>query len=100
MKDWQPDISKGSAPVYERLVSALESGVRDGRLVPGDRLPPQRDLAHRLSLSVGTVSRAYVEAERRGFISSHVGRGSFVADRARPPESGSASRRERGCQYM
>jgi len=84
MKDWQPDISKGSAPVYERLVTALEGDVRDGRLVPGDRLPPQRDLAHRLSLSVGTVSRAYVEAERRGFISSHVGRGSFVADRARP----------------
>jgi DNA-binding transcriptional MocR family regulator len=38
-------------------------------------------------LSVGTVSRAYVEAERRGFISSHVGRGSFVADRARPQSS-------------
>lgn len=87
MKDWQPDISNGSSPVYERLVSALEGDVRDGRLSPGDRLPPQRDLAHRLSLSVGTVSRAYVEAERRGFISSHVGRGSFVADRARPQYS-------------
>ncbi len=84
MKDWRPDISKGNAPVYERLVAALENDVRDGRLVPGDRLPPQRDLAHRMSLSVGTVGRAYVEAERRGFISSHVGRGSFVADRARP----------------
>ncbi len=87
MKDWRPDISKGNAPVYERLVAALEKDVRDGRLVPGDRLPPQRDLAHRMSLSVGTVSRAYVEAERRGFISSHVGRGSFVADRARPHSS-------------
>jgi len=87
MRDWQPDISRGSAPVYERLVAALEGDVRDGRLSPGDRLPPQRDLAHRLSLSVGTVSRAYVEAERRGFISSHVGRGSFVADRARPHAS-------------
>lgn len=84
MKDWQPDVSRGSAPVYARLVSALESDVREGRLSPGDRLPPQRDLAHRLSVSVGTVSRAYVEAERRGFISSHVGRGSFVTDRARP----------------
>ena len=87
MKDWQPDISTGNAPVYERLVTALQDDVRDGRLTPGDRLPPQRELAHRLSLSVGTVSRAYVEAERRGFISSHVGRGSFVADRARPHSS-------------
>ncbi|RKF23451.1 PLP-dependent aminotransferase family protein [Altericroceibacterium spongiae] len=87
MKDWEPDISKGSAPVYERIVSALENDVLEGRLTPGDRLPPQRELAYRLSLSVGTVSRAYVEAERRGFISSHVGRGTFIADRAKPHSS-------------
>ena len=84
MKDWQPDISRGEGPVYERLVAVLESDVRTGRLAPGDRLPPHRDLAHRLSVSVGTVSRAYVEAERRGLVSSHVGRGSFVAERAGP----------------
>ncbi|WP_272988852.1 MULTISPECIES: PLP-dependent aminotransferase family protein [Hyphomonas] len=84
MKNWKPDVSGGSAPMYERLVAALQDDVRNGRLAPGDRLPPQRDLAHRLSLSVGTVSRAYVEAERRGFVSSHVGRGTFVTDRAQP----------------
>jgi DNA-binding transcriptional MocR family regulator len=84
MRNWQPRISGGSAPVYERLIDALERDVRSGILASGDRLPPHRDLAHRLSLSVGTVSRAYVEAERRGIISSHVGRGSFIADRAVP----------------
>ena len=78
MKDWQPDISKGGAPVYERLVTALEGDVRDGRLVPGDRLPPQRDLAHRLSLSVGTVSRAYVEAERPGVVRRRPREAAFV----------------------
>ncbi|BBC73425.1 conserved hypothetical protein [Altererythrobacter sp. B11] len=83
MWTWMPDISQGSGPAYERLLLALERDVREGHLAPGDRLPPQRELAHRLSLSVGTVGRAYVEAERRGLVSSHVGRGSFVADRVR-----------------
>ena len=84
MTNWQPSISDDSAPVYEKLIEALETDVRSGRLHAGERLPPHRDLAHRLSLSVGTVARAYVEAERRGLISSHVGRGSFVAERAAP----------------
>lgn len=84
MQHWQPTLIAGNAPVYERLIQALEHDVREGRLHPGDRLPPHRDLAHHLSLSVGTISRAYSEAERRGLISSHVGRGSFVARRAAP----------------
>ena len=95
MKNWKPDVSGGSAPMYERLVAALQDDVRNGRLAPGDRLPPQRDLAHRLSLSVGTVSRAYVEAERRGFVSSHVGRGTFVTDPAAIRSTG--RRRARSC---
>lgn len=82
MKTWQPDIKAGGAPVYERLIQAMQDDVRGGVLAPGDRLPPHRDLAHRLSLSVGTVSRAYVEAERRGLVSSHVGRGTYIAERA------------------
>ncbi|XSC47511.1 PLP-dependent aminotransferase family protein [Bradyrhizobium sp. RDT10] len=45
---------------------------------PGTRLPPQRDMARHLGLSVGTVSRAYAEAESRGLISGEVGRGTFV----------------------
>lgn len=85
MTDWLPTIPEGSSPLYERLIAALEHDVHHGLLRPGERLPPHRDLAHRLSLSVGTVSRAYVEAERRGLLSSHVGRGSFVADHATVP---------------
>ena len=82
MAAWKPKIADGSGPIYERLISALQQDVRAGRLAPGERLPPHRDLAHRLGLGVGTVSRAYVEAERRGLVSSHVGRGTFIADRA------------------
>ncbi len=78
---WFPDLTQGDSPVYERLVEALAADVAAGRLSPGDRLPPQRDLAYRLGLGVGTVTRAYAEAERRGLLAGHVGRGSFVAER-------------------
>jgi DNA-binding transcriptional MocR family regulator len=65
-------------PGYRSLADALEKGVIDGQLLNGDRLPSHRQLARELKLSVGTVSKAYQEAEERGIISSHVGRGTFV----------------------
>jgi DNA-binding transcriptional MocR family regulator len=68
------------------FVQALENDVQAGILKPGTRLLPQRDMAQLLGLSVGTVSRAYAEAEARGLISGEVGRGTFV-QRRRPPAS-------------
>ncbi len=75
---WTPSIPEGAAPLYERLVTALRADIASGALAAGVRLPPQRDLAYRLGLGLGTVTRAYVEAEKAGLVSAHVGRGSFV----------------------
>jgi DNA-binding transcriptional regulator YhcF (GntR family) len=75
---WTPVIPAGAAPLYERLVAALRADIASGALSPGVRLPPQRDLAYRLGVGLGTVTRAYVEAEKAGLVSAHVGRGSFV----------------------
>lgn len=75
---WTPHIPDGDAPLYERLVAALRADVVSGALAAGARLPPQRDLAYRLGIGLGTVTRAYVEAEKAGLVSAHVGRGSFV----------------------
>jgi DNA-binding transcriptional MocR family regulator len=49
-----------------------------GRLKPGVRLPPQRDLAHALGVTVPTITRAYALAARRGLVDGTVGRGTFV----------------------
>jgi len=81
---WHPEIEAGPAPFYERLVHAIASDVRRGALAAGARLPPQRDLAFRLGVSVGSVTRAYAEAERRGLLVAHVGRGSFVRGASSP----------------
>ncbi len=83
-KDWIPTLGGNEGPRYLAFVEAIESDIQSGTLKPGTRLLPQRDMAIRLGLSVGTVSRAYSEAEARGLISGEVGRGTFV-QRRRPP---------------
>jgi DNA-binding transcriptional MocR family regulator len=77
---WTPILTEDDAPIYQRLVRALARDVAAGVLSPGARLPAQRDLAFQLGLGVGTVTKAYTEAERRGLLAGHVGRGSFVAE--------------------
>src|SRR5579863_3346038 len=77
---WMPKLDPGSEPIYARIVAALERDVRLGAVERGARLPPQRSLADHLNVSVGTVTKAYLEAERRGLVHAHVGRGTFVSE--------------------
>ena len=83
MTMWRPEIELFQGPRYLAIAEALAVDVRGGALSPGDRLPTHRDLAYRLGVTVGTVSRAYAEAERRGLIGGEVGRGTFVRPDAR-----------------
>ncbi len=79
--EWIPVLADTTGPRYLAFVQSLESDIESGALKPGTRLLPQRDMAAQLGLSVGTISRAYAEAETRGLISGEVGRGTFVQRR-------------------
>lgn len=79
MTIWRPDIAQRKEPKYLAIANILEADIRDGRLKPGEPLPTHRDLADTLGLTVGTVTRAYAEAERRGLVRGETGRGTFVA---------------------
>ena len=81
MTDWVPSLTSDGSPRYVAFVQALEADIAAGRVKPGMRLLPQREMAQRLALSVGTVSKAYAEAESRGLTSGEVGRGTFVRRR-------------------
>ncbi len=83
MTIWAPEVGKTPGPVYRAIADALAGDISEGRLSIGQRLPTHRDLARRLGVTIGTVTRAYGEAERRGLISATVGRGTFVKA---PPE--------------
>jgi DNA-binding transcriptional MocR family regulator len=74
---WKPRLT-GAGSLHERVIAALERDVRNGTIKNGTRLPAQRQLADHLGLSVGTITKAYLEAERRGLVRGHVGRGTYV----------------------
>lgn len=91
MTIWLPDLGARSGPRYRALADAIATDVEAGALADGARLPPQRELAYRLGITVGTVSRAYALAEQRGLVSAEVGRGTFV----RAPRGAAARTAER-----
>nr|WP_316654363.1 PLP-dependent aminotransferase family protein [uncultured Gellertiella sp.] len=82
MTNWLPDLSTGTGPLYVRLANQIEAAIDDGQLPPGTKLPPQRNIAFDLGLTVGTISRAYALVHERGLVSGEVGRGTYVLDRS------------------
>ncbi|MGE0153780.1 MAG: PLP-dependent aminotransferase family protein [Reyranellaceae bacterium] len=76
---WIPDISKLDGPRYLAVATAIAKAIDGGELPPGAQLPPQRDLALKLGVTVGTISRAYTVAKKRKLVSGEVGRGTFVS---------------------
>lgn len=81
MTIWTPSRPLDQRPLHSALTRALAADIASGRLPQGARLPPQRDLAAALGVTVGTVTRAYAEAARRGLVQGEVGRGTFVTVR-------------------
>jgi DNA-binding transcriptional MocR family regulator len=77
MTIWLP-LLRRERPLYLEIADAIRQDVARGALNPGDRLPPQRDLAYRLGVTTGTVTRAYAEAEKLGLLAGEVGRGSYI----------------------
>ena len=78
MSHWPLTREDISRPAYRSLAQGLAAAIDSGSLRAGEKLPPHRDLAWRLGVSVQTVSRAYEELIRADLISGEVGRGTFV----------------------
>ncbi|GLH97481.1 GntR family transcriptional regulator [Phytohabitans aurantiacus] len=64
--------------IYRQILDA----VVDGRLRPGERMPPTRELARRLAVSRNTVALAYERLTAEGFLVGRVGAGTFVCREA------------------
>jgi len=85
---WLDRVRGQDGPIYTAIARALERAIQAGDLQPGDRLPPQRDLAKRLGVDLTTITRAYSVARTLGLIEGEVGRGSFVRARTEEDEGG------------
>jgi len=78
MTNYLPVLDGRSGPKYRAIADAIADDIATGRLRPETRLPPHRDLAWRLGVTIGTVSRAYAEVARDGLVHGEVGRGTYV----------------------
>jgi DNA-binding transcriptional MocR family regulator len=76
---WLGQLERPNGPRYLQIADAIEQALGDGRLKPGDRLPPQRQLAAQLGIDLTTVTRAYDEARRRHLLEGRGARGTYVA---------------------
>ncbi|MCE8027760.1 PLP-dependent aminotransferase family protein [Billgrantia desiderata] len=83
MTIWVPQLPSEGVR-YRVIADAIALAIQAGELAPGQKLPPQRQLADRLGVTVGTVTRAYAEAERQGRVVARVGSGTYVRDNEAP----------------
>ncbi len=77
---WFPDLEAANGPKYQTLSDAIRNAVLKGDLRKGEKLPPVREVAYQLSVTPGTVARAYSRLVDAGTLEAVVGRGTFVAD--------------------
>lgn len=75
---WYCSELDSSKSIHAAVLEALGEDIGSGKLQPGERMPTQRQLANMINASLGTANRIYREAERRGWLTAVVGRGTFV----------------------
>lgn len=61
----------------------MQGRILSGELKPGDKLPPERELAAQLGISRGSVNQGILDLERMGFLRVVPRKGTFVAEYVR-----------------
>lgn len=69
-----------SEKLSQAVIRQIELLILRGVLLPGDKLPPERELAEKLDVSRPSLRSALSELQERGLLSSKQGAGVFVAD--------------------
>src|SRR5438128_2384342 len=73
-------LSRSSeVPLREQLTTQITLGVVSGDLKAGQKLPSTRELARRFQIHSNTVSAAYRELHRRGWVAFRKGSGVYVS---------------------
>lgn len=74
----------GSLPRFLQITELLVRDIAAGRLIDGEKLSPERDLAVSLGVAVGTLRKALAELESRGLLQRVQGSGNYVRAQADP----------------
>ncbi|MFZ5648143.1 MAG: FadR/GntR family transcriptional regulator [Bacillota bacterium] len=76
---FQPVVTE-SRSRSERIVSQIKSLMFEGKLKPGDKLPPERELAEIMNVSRTSVREAIKTLSAMGLVAIRKGHGVFVAE--------------------
>ena len=78
---------KDRRPIYEQVIEKFKELMLLGVIGENEPLPSVRSLAMELSINPNTIQRAYAELERRGYIYTIKGKGSFVSENSAMKEN-------------
>src|SRR5688572_16374966 len=79
------DVERDSdVPISTQIFWQLAYQIDSGRLLPGSRLPPVRELGAALRVNPNTIRAVYRRLADAGYVTSRHGAGTHVADR--PPQ--------------
>ena len=67
--------------ISDAIAASLERRILEGSLKPGDRLPPERELAAELGVSRPSLREAIQKLASKGMLQSRQGGGTYVTDR-------------------
>src|SRR6476661_8208281 len=68
--------------LYRQIADQIARLIERGEYRPGDRLPPERDLARQLGVSRPSVREALIALEVEGYVEVRIGSGVYVVERA------------------
>lgn len=70
--------SPGSLPLFLQISELLIRDIAAGRLIDGEKLPPEREMAAGLGIAVGTLRQALKELVAKGMLTRVQGSGNYV----------------------
>lgn len=77
-------MEKTNQPLYQQLMEDVRSQIENSLLLPGDKLPTEREFMQKYNVSRITVSKALNELKAEDLITRFPNKGSFVARSASP----------------
>jgi GntR family transcriptional regulator len=77
-------MAPGSLPLHMQITELLIRDIASGRLLEGERLPPERDMAAQLGIAVGTLRKALTALADKGLLTRRQGSGNYIRASANP----------------
>lgn len=71
-------LRPGALPLHMQISETLVRDIEAGRLVDGERLPPERELAANLGIAVGTLRKALNSLQKMGHLVRVQGSGNYI----------------------